>query len=77
MTSCSDRRAAVSRRPGRRTVAVLGMLAALAGSVCHGEGPTPAAGAKGFDGDLADSLVRRQVDFGPRVPGTAAHDQAL
>lgn len=30
-----------------------------------------------FDGELADSLVERQVGFGPRVPGTEAHAAAL
>jgi len=29
-----------------------------------------------FDQDRAYTLVRQQTDFGPRVPGTAAHDSA-
>ncbi|HEY7470726.1 MAG TPA: M28 family peptidase [Gemmatimonadota bacterium] len=45
---------------------------ALAGC---GEEPAPGRGA--FDGARADSLVARQVAFGPRVPGTAAHAAAL
>ena len=35
------------------------------------------AGRGVFDGALADSLVGRQVAFGPRVPGTEAHAAAL
>jgi hypothetical protein len=39
------------------------------------EGPTP--GRPTFDGDLAMELVHRQVDFGPRVPGTEGHADQL
>jgi hypothetical protein len=38
-------------------------------------GPTP--GRPRFDGDAALALVRRQVDFGPRVPGTEGHRRQL
>ena len=38
-------------------------------------GPTP--GRPRFDGEAALELVRAQVAFGPRVPGTAAHRQQL
>jgi hypothetical protein len=34
-------------------------------------------GAGELDAELADSLVERQMGFGPRVPGTAAHTAAL
>jgi Zn-dependent M28 family amino/carboxypeptidase len=40
-----------------------------------GEDVAPGRGA--FDAALADSLVGRQVAFGARVPGTAAHAEAL
>lgn len=39
------------------------------------EGPTP--GSPVFDGDLALELVVRQVDFGPRVPGSEGHARQL
>ena len=55
----------------RTAVLALGVLALGA---CGGE-PEPAGDR--YDGSLADSLVREQVAFGPRVPGTEAHDQAL
>lgn len=42
---------------------------------CGGNGPAPGRGT--FDGGLAQRLVERQVAFGPRVPGTDAHAQAL
>jgi glutaminyl-peptide cyclotransferase len=38
-------------------------------------GPTP--GRPRFDGDAAMALVRAQVDFGPRVPGTEGHRMQL
>ncbi|MDX1646425.1 MAG: M28 family peptidase [Longimicrobiales bacterium] len=38
-------------------------------------GPTP--GRPTFDGGAAMELVRRQVDFGPRVPGTEGHRRQL
>ena len=38
-------------------------------------GPTP--GRPSFDGDAAFELVRTQVDFGPRVPGTSGHQAQL
>lgn len=34
------------------------------------------AGPSGFDGAAAMAYVRKQMDFGPRVPGTAAHRAA-
>lgn len=38
-------------------------------------GPTP--GRPGFDGEAAMELVRKQVDFGPRVPGMEGHAAQL
>ncbi|MGD2045082.1 MAG: M28 family peptidase [Gemmatimonadota bacterium] len=38
-------------------------------------GPTP--GRPRFDGEAAFELVRKQVDFGPRVPGTEGHAAQL
>ncbi len=38
-------------------------------------GPTP--GRPAFDGDAALALVRTQVAFGPRVPGTPGHARQL
>ncbi|MGH7549604.1 MAG: M28 family peptidase [Gemmatimonadota bacterium] len=54
------------------------VLAALALVLACGDdgGPEPVAGPS-FSGELADSLVRQLVAFGPRVPGTAAHAEAL
>ncbi len=48
-----------------------GVAAASLGACGKGEE------APRFDGELADSLVRRQLEFGPRVPGTEAHEAAL
>ena len=48
---------------------------ALATFSCQ-RGPETAGGER-FSGALADSLVDRQLAFGPRVPGTEAHAEAL
>ncbi|HKY61205.1 MAG TPA: M28 family peptidase [Gemmatimonadota bacterium] len=53
--------------------AAVALLLACGGD---GKGPVSPAGAR-FSGELADSLVRRLVSFGPRVPGTDAHAEAL
>ncbi len=42
-----------------------------------GGAATSATPAPRFDGDSARALIRAQVAFGPRVPGTAAHDAQL
>lgn len=61
-------------KPGvSATLAAIALLLACGGD---GKGPEPGPGSR-FSGELADSLVRRFVDFGPRVPGTEAHAQAL
>lgn len=51
--------------------------AVLVAGACREGGPEAPGGTAAFDGALADSLVRRQLAFGPRVPGTEAHEQAL
>ncbi|MDX1622691.1 MAG: M28 family peptidase [Gemmatimonadota bacterium] len=51
------------------------MLVAGALAAC-GRGPEPAP-ETGFAPALAESLVHRQLAFGPRVPGTEAHAAAL
>lgn len=63
-----------SRTVGARTLVVA--LAAL--SACADDqpaGPTP--GRPSFDGEAAMALVREQVGFGPRVPGTEGHARQL
>lgn len=56
----------------------VGFLAVLA-SACRDanepRGPTP--GRPRFDGDAAHELVRTQVAFGPRVPGSPGHARQL
>ncbi len=55
-------------------VAALGVAAIVAAVVwglSHRSAPLPE-----FDADRAYALVLQQTDFGPRVPGTAAHDSA-
>lgn len=55
-------------------VTVLMILAACSGERAPA-GPTP--GRPSFDGESAMGLVRRQVAFGPRVPGTRGHESQL
>jgi len=38
---------------------------------CHGDAVPP----KEFDGQRAMQYVKAQLDFGPRIPGTAGHDR--
>ena len=66
----------VIRRARPLTTAALAALALVLACGGDGGGPEPPAGAR-FSGELADSLVRRLVTFGPRVPGTDAHAEAL
>ena len=49
-------------------------LMAAAGGCSAG---SAARTAPGFDGDAALMLVKKQTDFGPRVPGSQAHRQTL
>ncbi|MGH7570295.1 MAG: M28 family peptidase [Gemmatimonadota bacterium] len=62
-----------ARVVGTGGLAALAMVLACGGD---GGGPEPTPGTA-FSGELADSLVRQLVAFGPRVPGTEAHAQAL
>lgn len=68
---------ALRGRPGRRalrwfrTAIAASLLLVLATSCAR----TPKAVA--FDGNRAYDWVKRQVAFGPRVPGTAAHDSCF
>jgi len=39
--------------------------------------PKATVGGPAFDGDHAFSLLKKQCDFGPRVPNTKGHDQCL
>lgn len=56
----------------------LALALALAGLGCRGGEPSRAVAAPrtAFDGQKAYAYVRRQLEFGPRVPGTAGHRQA-
>jgi Zn-dependent M28 family amino/carboxypeptidase len=45
----------------------------LALAACLPAAPGPTPGRPLFDGDAAMALVRQQVAFGPRVPGTPGH----
>ena len=74
------------RRPGvggRGSGRALGVVAALAFAACGGDGGSangqmvPVAGAPEFPADSAFELLRRQVEFGPRVPGSEGHAAQL
>ena len=74
---------APARRATRATLAllVLGSLTAACGGADAGGDaaaatPAAAAAAGEFDGAAALEYVRKQVAFGPRVPGTPAHRAA-
>jgi len=68
------------------SAAVAALLVALLGA-CGDDAPesrpatmpqyTAPASIPGFSGDRAFALLERQVDFGPRVPGSEAHAQCL
>lgn len=60
------------RRVSLRPLAVGIMLSSCSGSDAAG-GQTAAVRVIEFDGAAAMASVRRQVEFGPRVPGTPAH----
>lgn len=66
-----------SIRIAHERVPRLGAVLLLPLAVVVGCGGEPAPGRGAFDAALADSLVARQVAFGPRVPGTEAHAAAL
>jgi len=62
-----------------RPFSAAGLAALLAVGAACGEpepaGPTP--GRPRFDGDVALGLVREQVAFGPRIPGSEGHARQL
>lgn len=83
-------RATSSSRTGDRTLLralaqiarpaiMLGVL--LVSGACangnEGSGQIAAADVPAFDADSAHALLRRQVEFGPRVPGTPGHAAQL
>jgi glutaminyl-peptide cyclotransferase len=53
------------------------LLPALFGVLFCRTSSAPAASAPPFDSARAFGYLERQVSFGPRVPGTKAHDDAL
>ena len=55
---------------------VIQILAVLCLLSCRGSS-APAAGAPSFNSARAFGYLERQVSFGPRVPGTKAHDDAF
>lgn len=56
---------------------LLGGLALVTSLGCGDTEPAYARGPRTrFDGERAFGYLRRQLDFGPRVPGTAGHRQA-
>jgi Zn-dependent M28 family amino/carboxypeptidase len=57
-----------------RILAAWALVAALTG--CSGAGSGASDLPPTFDGTLALELAAQQVAFGPRVPGTEAHDEA-
>ncbi len=67
----------VSRRPWTTARLLPVLLGGAMFAACHDgvQGPTP--GRPAFDGEVAFELVRRQVDFGPRVPGAEGHAAQL
>lgn len=72
----------MSLRPARLVPACVAAVLSLA-VACGGadasardEGAAPPAAVSEFDGAAAMEYVRRQVAFGPRVPGTASHRAA-
>jgi glutaminyl-peptide cyclotransferase len=63
--------------PARSRPYLVVLLGVLAG--CSGEGASvgPTPGSPPFDGTAAFELVKEQVGFGPRVPGTEGHARQL
>jgi glutaminyl-peptide cyclotransferase len=67
------------RRPVHLSLA-LGIALALLGAGCtndEGNGQIARVNVPAFDADSAHALLRRQVEFGPRVPGTPGHAAQL
>src|SRR5690606_33647862 len=67
------------RRPVHLSLA-LGIALALLGAGCtndEGNSQIARVNVPAFDADSAHALLRRQVEFGPRVPGTPGHAAQL
>jgi glutaminyl-peptide cyclotransferase len=74
--SASSRLDVRSRHRGRRGIAtVVSFSVILLAAAVTSCAKTPKAAA--FDGKRAYDWVQRQVAFGPRTPGTAAHDSCF
>ncbi len=68
-----------ARGPSTRTLLITGAVGLLVAIVLvialtRSEPLAPEAPRPAFDGDRALALAARQVAFGPRIPGTPAHD---
>lgn len=75
-TPAKSSRAAVAPRHRRNMLWIIAgaILAAIVITVAvFVEQREPMLVTPAFDGDRAFALLQRQCDFGPRVPGTAAH----
>lgn len=57
----------------RSRASLVSLLSTFALAVCVGLGCSPSSGTPAFDKDRAFELLKKQVDFGPRYPGVAAH----
>jgi len=59
----------------KRSLTVTAAVLLFAAAACGGQraAPGPPKGPAEFDADSAYAFVKRQVEFGPRVPGTPAH----
>jgi glutaminyl-peptide cyclotransferase len=80
LTSKRSVASAIAPRPmhGRATaLVVVFAIAAVAACSADSEPSGPTPGSPTFDGEVAMELVRRQVAFGPRVPGMEGHADQL
>lgn len=57
----------------RTKASLVTLLSAFVLALCVGLGCSPSSEAPAFDKDNAFALLKKQVDFGPRYPGVAAH----
>ena len=64
-------------RPTVSVLRIVSVTVLLAQAACADEPSGPTPGRPTFDGQAALELVRTQVDFGPRVPGTEGHRRQL
>lgn len=75
-TTMPYRAPAALPRPAAAARTTLLLLALLAGACANGNegsGQITEVDVPAFDADSAHALLRRQVEFGPRVPGTPGH----